>query len=722
MSSPPAVRGQVCDRCRTKKIKCDGACPCEKCLSAAVQCVASTKLRRKTRARGFAASDEDINRLEKENSELRRLLAVERQINRELRDELPQTSVLVQHPEHESLNAGSFRHQLPAFSLPSAASGSESAIHDRHAFVVKHMGRMVCDEVDTGRFAGSTTGVHFVLSAQDLCRSFPIWQGQFPEICYKSYLLQPLENNAVVNAVNGNVTASGDSVLTVRAARDALAMTLEDVSRHVRIFNRYWEGFCPIVLCEQLVQFARSFFVEQNGMRKLDCVEYAVLQSVLLITLLNTDAFTGVNERVASTLQIVCRLHTKLTLQVDLWSLQAMILFSLFVQKSGRRLWMVPLNGVLVRTAQSLGLHRHSRRFKLEEGEVEWRKRLWWSVYLFDKTTSATHGLPQLISDVDVDSDLPVDCVLQSSQATQLVHPLPGEPTSVSLFCHYVKLAKVIAATLTQLYTTTDRRGGADKIKKLDSELRVWASSLSHNTHIRHFEFDEMTRSHTRRVSEEDDIIISPWLELMAHFSRIYIHQPGLTFEPSTKPFWVSLRACVLSAANIIDILSDKTLDSRILTFTPCGPDMVFRCALLQVFYHCHMQRSSRTEPLALSLVESQAVLHRSVRLLQHLSEHYVGGVRHTVDAPSPSQPILALAQTVQSLQIFLDEKAAPHDEMHFFQESNLPPTGGEPGDVAPQPVDADINIWSLGELQALNQIGHFDQFWNFDATFNDIS
>lgn len=37
---------------------------------------------------------------------------------------------------------------------------------DDPAYVIKHMGRLVHDENGVGRFAGSTTGVHFVLSVE----------------------------------------------------------------------------------------------------------------------------------------------------------------------------------------------------------------------------------------------------------------------------------------------------------------------------------------------------------------------------------------------------------------------------------------------------------------------------------------------------------------------------------------------------------------------------
>jgi hypothetical protein len=75
--------GQVCDRCRQKKIKCDGVSeahiPCSNCSSAGVNCEVTVKLRRKTRSRGFSERNDiqtSLDKLEKENSRLRRRLQV----------------------------------------------------------------------------------------------------------------------------------------------------------------------------------------------------------------------------------------------------------------------------------------------------------------------------------------------------------------------------------------------------------------------------------------------------------------------------------------------------------------------------------------------------------------------------------------------------------------------------------------------------------------------
>lgn len=65
-------------------------------------------------------------------------------------------------------------------------------------------------------------------------------------------------------------------------------------------------------------------------------------------------------------------------------SLRGLLLYAIVLQMEGRYRLATQLNGIVVRLAQSLGLHRHSRRFSHSPSTVEQRKRLWWSVFICD--------------------------------------------------------------------------------------------------------------------------------------------------------------------------------------------------------------------------------------------------------------------------------------------------------------------------------------------------
>jgi hypothetical protein len=73
ISTSSGVRvSQACDRCRIKKIKCDGQSPCHNCKKVEVECKTSDKLSRKSFPKGFTSFLEArVKELEDENQKLR---------------------------------------------------------------------------------------------------------------------------------------------------------------------------------------------------------------------------------------------------------------------------------------------------------------------------------------------------------------------------------------------------------------------------------------------------------------------------------------------------------------------------------------------------------------------------------------------------------------------------------------------------------------------------
>ena len=67
---------QACDRCRSKKIRCDGVTPCcSQCASVGFECKTSDKLSRRAFPRGYTESlEERVRALEAEVKDLKNLL------------------------------------------------------------------------------------------------------------------------------------------------------------------------------------------------------------------------------------------------------------------------------------------------------------------------------------------------------------------------------------------------------------------------------------------------------------------------------------------------------------------------------------------------------------------------------------------------------------------------------------------------------------------------
>ena len=81
----------------------------------------------------------------------------------------------------------------------------------------------------------------------------------------------------------------------------------------------------------------------------------------------------------------------------NLCLVQALALRSTYFHKQNRPNTAWNYVGLAVRTAISLGLHKEFRGWKISLLEREMRRRVWWSLYMFDSGASATFGRPALL-------------------------------------------------------------------------------------------------------------------------------------------------------------------------------------------------------------------------------------------------------------------------------------------------------------------------------------
>ncbi|EMC99905.1 hypothetical protein BAUCODRAFT_63686, partial [Baudoinia panamericana UAMH 10762] len=89
--------------------------------------------------------------------------------------------------------------------------------------------------------------------------------------------------------------------------------------------------------------------------------------------------------------------------------LQAFVIFLICVRRNhdARIIWT--LVGLVVRIAQTMGLHRDSSQFGLSPFETEMRRRLWWQVGILDTRASEDHGCDPTIIEQSFDTKMPLN-------------------------------------------------------------------------------------------------------------------------------------------------------------------------------------------------------------------------------------------------------------------------------------------------------------------------
>lgn len=93
----------------------------------------------------------------------------------------------------------------------------------------------------------------------------------------------------------------------------------------------------------------------------------------------------------------------------ELIVVQSFVLFLICVRRHDDTRFVWTLTGLLIRLAQSLGLHRDGKQFGLTPYEIELRRRLWWQIVHLDLRASEDHGSDPTILDQSFDTMFPLN-------------------------------------------------------------------------------------------------------------------------------------------------------------------------------------------------------------------------------------------------------------------------------------------------------------------------
>lgn len=93
--------------------------------------------------------------------------------------------------------------------------------------------------------------------------------------------------------------------------------------------------------------------------------------------------------------------------QPSITAAQTCILLGSYHVYHGRPNLSFSLLGATIKMSQALGMHREPLRGNFED--IEERKRVWWTIYTWDRFASITYGRPLGINDKDCNINMPAD-------------------------------------------------------------------------------------------------------------------------------------------------------------------------------------------------------------------------------------------------------------------------------------------------------------------------
>jgi hypothetical protein len=172
----------------------------------------------------------------------------------------------------------------------------------------------------------------------------------------------------------------------------------------------------------------------------------------------------------------------------DLMAIQAVMFMIQFLQSSAKLSQCYAYVGVALRSALRMGLHRNSPG-KFNPLEAETRKRVFWVVRKMDIYIGAMLGLPQTLSDEDIDQEFPTE-VDDEFVSKEGIKPMPdGQVSLMTAFNAHTRLVHILQKIVRHVYPIKVQGtsgSNADKsysvpfsaIREIESDLEKWKNSL----------------------------------------------------------------------------------------------------------------------------------------------------------------------------------------------------------------------------------------------------
>ncbi|KAA8898677.1 hypothetical protein TRICI_006494 [Trichomonascus ciferrii] len=545
---------QACDRCRSKKIKCDGKRPsCSQCLSVGFECKITDKLTRRAFPRGYTESLEDrVRQLESENQKLMDLLDLKDE-QMDLLSKVHNTSNQKQPPtaaavEAEQPAVAAVKRE-PSETATTAGSPDEG---EEESYLVKHTNTLCLD----GTFKGSSTGAIFVeallekLGQKAPNAVFAIQNAFFHNKgAHEAAANSPRTNTknhsySLPNLFPVSPPPSVTSPTTDGFSKSPAGTSVTPPLSSASSFSSL--NLCSRVLCDKLLttyfqEWHSTFsildqdnFVSQYqkymGNDACDFSENPTF-AIQLIMVLNLAALGSKDPSVHHEIKALDDwkplFSSALQTKPGLDTLQALCLTLLYSLHVGNTSDVWHFRAVSVNMAYRLGLHRPPSTLRHHDGsqlsgpEATTRTKLFWTVYALDAASSVAVGSPRLCHDSCISTPMP-DLTEDGTEFTA---------------CHLriITFSQILAGIIDTIYSFNASKDyySYKTVIKFEDQLESWKRELEPELKFEFANGAPASSCSLKPVHQK-----SPLFLMLYHWARILIHMPAVSpvhSDSSTK-------------------------------------------------------------------------------------------------------------------------------------------------------------------------------------------
>ncbi|OBT59366.1 hypothetical protein VE04_00474 [Pseudogymnoascus sp. 24MN13] len=539
---------QACDRCRSKKIRCDGIRPCcSRCANVGFECKTSDKLSRRAFPRGYTESlEERVRVLEGETRELKDLL-----------DEKDEKIDMLSRMHNNRRISNS-----PLSSSPVVVEKpADSPQNKDDTFRVQAVPLQLDSDVSDSTFMGPSTGRTFVDA-------------------FKRKLRDSGKSCSGYNL--GTFLAPREEFVPRRSSPDGPNIPPRMFSD--RCINIFWQEHAPLFPVLHKPTFLRlyeEYIADPEQM--VDDQKLAELHLVFSIAGFSSDLPD--KDHIARCEEQWRRSLNALLMDSTLGTLQCLVLACLYCSQTGQYKSLQTYKAIAVALAQRLGLHQSQKRFSYGALTIETRKKVFWSLYTVDCFSAASMGLPQLLQDSDIETEYPLPIDDEYVEERGYLPTLPGESSKISsalaLFC----ASRILSKVLQSLYpANTSKDLSLNTMTALENELTEWSEQLPPNLKLTFVQDKPSTDVTGNR---------SALLSLAYYHIRGLIHRPavGSTLGDKASPSLISVADSSKHAIQIIQLLEERSMS---FSFCVNKNEMLTLCGLSLLYQGLDLKREGK--------------------------------------------------------------------------------------------------------------------------------
>lgn len=160
--------------------------------------------------------------------------------------------------------------------------------------------------------------------------------------------------------------------------------------------------------------------------------------------------------------------------------IEVMLLYAFYLQVADCTIASYFYFGLALRATLILGWHVDADKENLNRFELEHRRRIWWTVYMYERMLSSKAGLPLSFADDSVSTELPTDFKIDLIDFPKNANDVRGYYIfpNAEYINNCVTITQINAIILSSLYTKQPTVNILPVVSDLVGKLMVWKNSL----------------------------------------------------------------------------------------------------------------------------------------------------------------------------------------------------------------------------------------------------